>query len=997
MEKPLEVIDVCIVCALEEEVRALLEVLRSTYVCAIEERTSPRHQYPYRFTTIKNEKDELLSLHITWPEQFGPEPMIQCLNDILAEYQPRLAIMTGICAGDAQHVQLGDLVVAQRTFAYDTGKYRLDDQSRTVHKHDVTTYQLDANIRKFLMLFDKWEPLVAALPHPSPANSGVCRHIEPMASSNAVHADNPFPDVQVPLRGAIALDMESEAFSRTMTRHFLPWLVVKGVCDYADQNKSDVYHGYAAQASAVYALSFIQAYVTSEHLPRRDDPSPSSRAEPPDICNIPFGRNPFFTGREEILSSLCAQFQKGQAVALSGLGGIGKTQLALEYAYRQRENYERVFWVHAGTFDTLTSGYMEIARWLKLPPQESSRVVEQVKGWLKKHTHWLLILDNADDLALVREFLLVPIGGHLLLTTRAHSTRGLAYHLGVDTMAQEVGALFLLRRAGWIEQNAVLETASPEAVTLAKKISEELDGLPLALDQAGAYIDETSCGLAEYLDLFCTRGSELLSRRGGLRDDHPDPVATTWSLSFQEVGQQNPAAAEFLRFCAYLAPDVIPEEIITKGASYLGEILAPVAGDPFLLNQALEIVHAYSLMRRDPQSRLLTMHRLVQTVLREDTPQIQAQEWMQRAILAVTSVLSTGKSVDYERCLPHALCCVSWMDHKAIPSLEDLPLLNLLSSHLCNWPYAGDRGLEQARPVCQRAVAICEQHFGLTDPKTIVRLNMLAAANEWPDEGLLEEARSLYQRTLSLSEEHLNPTDPATIDTLCHVARFGYRTHMFLELGKEREETRILVNRAIALAKISYKHLRNATHSRAPTQLVTLSYSFFYKLDMYYHAEIAGRKALEMYEQQFDTADPMEMANCLRCLACVYMALMEYEEAEELYQQALSVSEKRLGATYPATLLTTRDLIDNYFRQWKYMEADTLCQRILTILEQLPEPTSHDVLSTAYYCSGKKYEIQEESLLLYTQADQQKQQGRFLKQLKKARQSARKQVLKDLE
>lgn len=991
----IEAIDVCLVCALEEEVRALIEVLGSSYACAIAERSSVRYQYPYRFATIKNEKGEPLSLHIIWPEQFGPAPMIQCLNDMLAEYRPRIAVMTGICAGDARHVQLGDLVVAQRTFAYDTGKYTLGEQDRTVHKHDVTTYQLDPNVWKFLKLFDTWKPLVAALPRPSPTNSSVRRHIEPMASSSAVHADNPFPDVQVPLRGAIALDMESEAFSRTMSRHLLPWLVVKGVCDYADQNKNDRYHDYAARASAVYALSFLRAYVTSEHLPRRDDPSPSSRTRSSGIWNVPFGRNRFFTGREEILSSLSAQFQKEQVVALSGLGGIGKTQIALEYAYKQRENYEEVFWVHADTSDALTSGYMEIARQLNLLSQEPIDVVDRIKEWLKKHTHWFLILDNADDLALICEFLPVPIGGHLLLTTRAHSTKGLAYRLEVETMNQDVGALFLLCRTGRIEQDALLETASPGETALAKKITGELDGLPLALDQAGAYIDETPCSLSEYLDLLRMRGAELLSRRGGLRDGHPDPVATTWSLSFQKVEQQNPAAAELLRFCAYLAPDAIPEEIITQGAAHLGEILMPVAGDPFLLNQALEIIHAYSLMRRDPQTRLLTMHRLVQTVLREDIPLVQAQEWMQRAILAVTDVLSTGKRVDYERCLPHALCCVSWVDHKALLSLEDLPLLDLVSVYLCDWRRYADRGLEQARPLCQHAVAICEQHFGLTDPKTIVRLNMLAATYEWPADGLLEKARSLYRRTLTLCEEHLNPSDSATIDTLCYVAHFVYRTDGFSKSEKEREELRILVNRAIPLAKASYKHLRNATHPKAPALLVTLSHHFFHELDMYFHAEVVGRKALEMYEQQHDTADPMEMADCLRCLAFIHIDLVEYEEAEGFLQRALSLYEKHLGATHPTTLLATRDLIDHYFRQWKYMEADTLCQHILAILEQLPEPKSDDALSTGFYCSSKRYEIQTESLLHYTQADRQRVQDPYFK-LKKVRARTRRRVLKDL-
>jgi hypothetical protein len=105
----------------------------------------------------------------------------------------------------------------------------------------------------------------------------------------------------------------------------------------------------------------------------------------------------------------------------------------------------------------------------------------------------------------------------------------------------------------------------------------ELGGLPLALDQAGAYIEETGCGLSGYLDLYRTRRKDLLQRRSKLRSEHPEPVATTWSLSFQKVEQANPAAAELLRLCAFLDPEAIPEDIIAAGAAEVGPLLHPVA------------------------------------------------------------------------------------------------------------------------------------------------------------------------------------------------------------------------------------------------------------------------------------------------------------------------------------------------------------------------------------------------------------------------------------
>jgi nucleoside phosphorylase len=284
-------VDVCIVCALPEEARAVLAVLRTRSAGAIEERSSPRYGYSSRLATITNDQGEPLTLHLSWLPRYGPQEMTLHLSRVLEEYQPRLAVMTGICAGDATRVQLGDLVVAERTFTYDSGKYTLDEQGRRVHEHDTLTYQLDATILQFLGLFDAWRPQLARLrrpPFPPELHkSKIVCHIKPMASGSAVRADHPFAEVRVPVRGTVAIDMEGAAFGLVMSRHpTIPWLIVKGVSDYADRAKNDDYHGYAARASALYALSFLRAYLTSERQPpfpeqgRRTLPQGGSHPQP---------------------------------------------------------------------------------------------------------------------------------------------------------------------------------------------------------------------------------------------------------------------------------------------------------------------------------------------------------------------------------------------------------------------------------------------------------------------------------------------------------------------------------------------------------------------------------------------------------------------------------------------------------------------------------------------------------------------------------------------
>ena len=146
------------------------------------------------------------------------------------------------------------------------------------------------------------------------------------------------------------------------------------------------------------------------------------------VWNVPFRRNPFFTGREPIFTQIHSLLHAGtttalsQPPAISGLGGIGKTQTAVEYAYRSRDSYPFVLWVQANTHETLLLNFVALARLLNLPERdarEQQMVVHAVKKWFETHTGWLLIFDNADDLAMVRDYLPEGTKGHTLLTTRA--------------------------------------------------------------------------------------------------------------------------------------------------------------------------------------------------------------------------------------------------------------------------------------------------------------------------------------------------------------------------------------------------------------------------------------------------------------------------------------------------------------------------------------------------------------------------------------------------
>jgi len=273
--------------------------------------------------------------------------------------------------------------------------------------------------------------------------------------------------------------------------------------------------------------------------------------------NILFLRNQFFTGREQIIQRLHKALAAEHTIALShtrainGIGGIGKTQTALEYAYRYASEYEAVLWVQADSHEILVSDFAKLAETLDLREKDDTdqfRMISAVKRWLQEHGPWLLIFDNADDLAVVSDFLPRQTGGAILLTTRSQSVGTHIRKLELEKMSREEGVTFLLKRITHCEDDEdPLQRVSDEERQAAEELWEVMDGLPLALDQAAAYIDAKQSTITDYLHLYRTHRKILLQERGSGEhaQEHPDSVATTWSLSFRRIKQKNAAPQSY--------------------------------------------------------------------------------------------------------------------------------------------------------------------------------------------------------------------------------------------------------------------------------------------------------------------------------------------------------------------------------------------------------------------------------------------------------------------
>jgi transcriptional regulator with XRE-family HTH domain len=392
---------------------------------------------------------------------------------------------------------------------------------------------------------------------------------------------------------------------------------------------------------------------------------------------VPFQRNPLFTGREEILETLHRRLHMEQAgalaqsYALKGLAGIGKTQIALEYAYRHALEYSAIFWIEAETVESIVSSMLRIAGLLQLPELQETdqqRIVAAVQNWLCTHIRWLLIWDNLEDLKLLRRYLPSVRQGAILITTRFQALGTLALGLELSPMSREEGMLFLLRRAKVLEPEATSEQVQqlaeqqPVEYEAADKLVTAMDGLPLALDQAGAYIEETRCSLSNYLRAFEEQRHQLLDRRGVSGADHPHSVFATLGLACKRSAQLYPKALDLLYFCAFISPDAIPEELLLGSVSYPGLVLDPIVADPAQLDQTIAALRSLSLIQRHPETQSLSLHRLVQTVLRELMSEQERAKWMMRVTAVLNMAFPEATYEAWERCkrlLPHVLVCAA--------------------------------------------------------------------------------------------------------------------------------------------------------------------------------------------------------------------------------------------------------------------------------------------------------------------------------------------------
>ena len=646
----------------------------------------------------------------------------------------------------------------------------------------------------------------------------------------------------------------------------------------------------------------------------------------PRIFVVPFEENPYFTGRSQTISELRLSLTDRHLVAitqrqaLSGLGGVGKTQIALAYTYRHRTDYDAVFWLDASSEATLRAGFADHANTLGLVDNDAGKSIDAgamlFKRWLQQSERWLLVLDNADEPAELKSLVPQNAKGHILLTSRAQNLQslGIVRPVEVHCFSSEEAVEFLLART---ERRNVSPVERYAAVELAKALGE----LPLALEQAAAFIVEQRMAIADYLTSYRQMEHALLARTPPQLGDYPHTVATTWLVNFEQL-KPNRNAVATLRMCALLGPAPIPFELISRVAPefdpQLARALKDVDQNPVVLEDVLRPLLRYSLVQREAGARTVTMHRLVQAVAKDNLLRDEEKEYARRLVLPLSLYFPRpDESSDWP-------ACERWVSHAlaVIHACERFQFVDDASARLHNQValYLDARTQDRrAEPLFERAIERRRriERSGLADmgnrQNLAVALCNLAAV--YIDRGDLKAAEPLLNEAVDTIEKREGPNSPSLCMPLVKRAQW-------LRFCGRIGEAVVSTDRAFRLVKqspVMTQHFGVQVLMERALGLLASGRSA--------EAEDAFGIALAACEAQHGAGSDL-YAELQQQRSKILRGRGQVQDAEALARSAWEQAKKYLGETHPRAIDSTQTLALALAERGRFSEALSLFQTV---------------------------------------------------------------------
>ncbi|KAJ5207451.1 FabD/lysophospholipase-like protein [Penicillium cf. griseofulvum] len=652
---------------------------------------------------------------------------------------------------------------------------------------------------------------------------------------------------------------------------------------------------------------------------------------------VPFERNTRFTSRAELLSGLTQKLERKsdatRKIAIIGLGGVGKTQLVLELAYRIREQYA-VYWIAVNSLANLQKAYRKVAQNLRLPGCDEIGVdiLELVHSYLSVESigPWLLIFDNADDIDLWTSPLISEAGAKRLIDYMPRSRHGAIIWTTRDRkMATEVARENVVTVQQMDESGAsdmmrnylIYPSRIKNYEDLLPGLLRKLTYLPLAIVQAAAYINVTGESLKHYEALLSNQDDEaieLLSEHfedDGRYGDMENAVAKTWLISFEQIRRRSSLAFEYLGFMACVDPKDIPRSLLPPSER----------SSQKKQSDAIGILDAFSFITRHEDGSAFDIHRLVHLVTRG---------WLKRngtlsfcheqAVVRLGELLSDineANRIHWRPYIAHAQHAVGKDDKCSREKVN-------LAERCGNCLYYDGR-YREAETMCQITLEYRERVRGPEHPNTLTSVNNLGLVLNM--QGKYAEAEALYRRALQDREKVQGPEHP---DTLTSVNNLGF---VLNKRGKYTE--------AEALYRRALQGREKVLGREHPDTLISVNNLglVLNTQGKYTEAEALYRRALQGQEKVQGPEHPNTLTS-VNNLGFVLDRQGKYTEAEALYQRALQGQEKVQGLEHPDTLTSVNNLSTVLNIQGKYTEAEALCQRALQCREKVLGPEHPDTL-----------------------------------------------------